>query len=64
MNADFSGRAIIVTGGAHGLGRAMARAFTERGGRVWTCDILDDALAETREACGGACETRVVDVRE
>jgi 3-oxoacyl-[acyl-carrier protein] reductase len=64
MNFDFGGRTVIVTGAAHGLGRAMAQAFTHRGGRVWACDILDDSLAETRELCGGGCETRVVDVRD
>jgi 3-oxoacyl-[acyl-carrier protein] reductase len=64
MNFDFGGRTIIVTGAAHGLGRAMAQAFAHRGGRVWACDILDDSLAETRELCGAGCETRVVDVRD
>jgi 3-oxoacyl-[acyl-carrier protein] reductase len=64
MNIDFGGRTAIVTGGAHGLGRAMAQAFVEHGARVWTCDILEDSLAETREACGAECETRVVDVRD
>jgi len=64
MNIDFSGRTIIVTGGGHGLGRGMAQAFVEHGGRVWTCDILEDALAETREMCGEECEIRVVDVRD
>jgi 3-oxoacyl-[acyl-carrier protein] reductase len=64
MNFDFNGRTIIVTGGGHGLGRAMVKAFVERGGRVWTCDILADALAETRNACGAECEAREVDVRD
>ncbi|UCC75035.1 MAG: SDR family oxidoreductase [Gemmatimonadota bacterium] len=64
MNLDFSGRTIIVTGGGHGLGRAMVKAFVERGGRVWTCDILADALAETGELCGTGCEAREVDVRD
>lgn len=64
MNLDFSGRTVIITGGAHGLGRAMVRAFSERGARVWTCDVLAEALNETRDACGGRCEVRVVDVRE
>ena len=64
MNLDFSGRTVIVTGGGHGLGRAMANAFAQRGGRVWTCDVLADELAETRELCGAACEARAVDVRD
>lgn len=64
MNLDYSGRTIIVTGGGHGLGRAMAQAFAQRGGRVWTCDILADELARTRESCGAGCEARVVDVRD
>ena len=42
----------------------MARAFAERGGRVWTCDILADELEETRNICGPKCEARVADVRE
>jgi 3-oxoacyl-[acyl-carrier protein] reductase len=64
VNFDFSGRTVIVTGGGHGLGRAMVQAFAERGGRVWTCDILAAALAETRELCGAGCEAREVDVRD
>lgn len=64
MTFDFTGRTIIVTGGAHGLGRAMARAFVERRGRVWICDILENELAASREVCGEGCEARVVDVRD
>jgi len=64
MNIDFSGRTVVVTGGGHGLGRAMVQAFVERGGSVWTCDILADVLAETRAICGAGCEARAVDVRD
>jgi len=64
VNFDCSGRTVIVTGGGHGLGRAMARSFVEHGARVWTCDILAAELAETRELCGAECETREVDVRD
>lgn len=31
---DLEGRAIIVTGGSHGLGRAMAKALAEAGGKI------------------------------
>jgi NAD(P)-dependent dehydrogenase (short-subunit alcohol dehydrogenase family) len=31
---EFSGRTIVVTGAARGMGRAIAKAFAEKGGRV------------------------------
>jgi 3-oxoacyl-[acyl-carrier protein] reductase len=67
MNMDFSGRTVIVTGAAHGFGRAISIAFAERGGVVWACDVIEDELAETKricEAAGGRCTVRTVDVRE
>jgi 3-oxoacyl-[acyl-carrier protein] reductase len=64
MNFDFSGRAVLVTGAGHGLGREMARSFAALGGRVWVCDVLSQPLEETREACGPACRARIVDVRD
>jgi 3-oxoacyl-[acyl-carrier protein] reductase len=67
VNADFTGRVAIVTGAAHGFGRAIALAFAERGASVWICDVVEDELHETRDLCGsarGRCEPRVVDVRD
>lgn len=67
MQIDFAGKAVIVTGAAHGFGRALCIAFARRGARVWGCDLLGDELAETRSLCreaGGICEVRVVDVRD
>lgn len=64
MSFDCGDRTVVVTGGAHGLGRAMVRAFAGRGARVWTCDVLADELAETQEVCGAGCQARVVDIRE
>ena len=67
MNIDFSGRVAIVTGAAHGFGRAIALAFAERGASVWACDVVEDELRETHDLCvaaGGRCEVRGVDVTD
>ena len=48
---DFSGKTAIVTGAAHGFGRAIGIAFAERGAHVWACDVLDDELRETEALC-------------
>jgi len=65
MNPDFTGKTVIVTGAAHGFGRAISLAFAKRGASVWACDVIGAELGETERLCrsaGGTCATRVVDV--
>ena len=67
MNIEFTNKTVIVTGAAHGFGRAIALAFAQRGALVWACDRLADELAETARLCaeaGGDCTARAVDVTD
>lgn len=67
MNVTFAGKTAMVTGAAHGFGRAISRAFAERGAVVWACDVIDDELRETEQLCreaGGACHAVRTDVRD
>jgi len=50
---DFSGKVGIVTGGANGIGAAVARGFVARGGKVVIVD-RDAAAGEALAASLGA----------
>jgi 3-oxoacyl-[acyl-carrier protein] reductase len=50
MDFDFSGKVVAVTGAAMGFGRAIARSFAARGGRVFATDIDASGLAKTAAA--------------
>ena len=66
MNIEFSGRTAIVTGAAHGIGRAIVHRLAAAGAQVWACDILPDELQETVDATepamGGSVQSSVTDV--
>ena len=54
----FAGRAGIVTGGASGLGKAVAARIVAEGGTVALWDMNAATLADTAQEIGGAhCET-------
>jgi 3-oxoacyl-[acyl-carrier protein] reductase len=62
---DFSGQVVVITGGAHGIGRGATEAFSAAGAAVWILDV-DKAAAETTavaiRARGGRASCMVVDV--
>jgi len=64
VNVAFGGRTVLVTGAAHGFGRAIAGAFAVRGARVFVCDVAEGELAVTADGIGEACTARVVDVTD
>lgn len=67
MHISFENKTVIVTGAAHGFGRAISLAFAQRGAQVWACDVLADEMEETRRLCieaGGGCEVRAVDITQ
>jgi 3-oxoacyl-[acyl-carrier protein] reductase len=55
---------VLVTGAAHGFGRAIAGAFATRGAAVFACDVVDHELAETVEILGAQGHGMVVDVTD
>ena len=65
MTLDFSGKTVLVTGAAHGFGRAICLALAERGATVWAIDIVQSEVEQTAQLCrekGGSCHARVVDI--
>jgi 3-oxoacyl-[acyl-carrier protein] reductase len=62
LNIEFEGRRVIVTGAAHGFGRAIAHAFSAHGAEVHAFDLNAEGLAETVARAEGHCESVTLDI--
>jgi NAD(P)-dependent dehydrogenase (short-subunit alcohol dehydrogenase family) len=63
VSGELSGRRILITGAARGIGAATARRLHARGARLVLAGIEPDVLARTAAECGDALAV-VCDVRD
>jgi NAD(P)-dependent dehydrogenase (short-subunit alcohol dehydrogenase family) len=61
---DFNGRTAVITGGAAGIGLAIARRLVASGGRVSLWDRDAAALEQARTALGTGTDVRAVDIAD
>lgn len=66
MGTQLEGRVAVVTGGARGLGRAIAQRFVDEGARVALWDLDGDVAERTAAELGGPDRARAfaVDVAD
>ena len=60
----LDGRSAVVTGGARGIGAAIARAYVDEGARVAIFDLDGARAAATAASIGEGCVARSVDVAD
>ncbi len=48
---NFADKTAVVTGAAHGIGRAIAAAFAAQGAHVWLTDVREAELQQSVQAC-------------
>src|SRR4051812_45233538 len=61
---SLAGLTVAVTGGANGIGRAIARQFAEAGSRVTIGDVDTDGADAAAEAIGGDARAAALDVSD
>jgi len=49
----FTGKNVVVTGGAQGMGKAISERFTAEGARVLVADLNAEGAAATAKELGG-----------
>jgi NADP-dependent 3-hydroxy acid dehydrogenase YdfG len=60
----ISGRTVVITGAASGIGRALAQRLSAHGCPVAIADIDERGLKDTEATVGGSTLTKVLDVRD
>lgn len=61
---DWSGKSAVITGGANGVGRALAARLLRDGARVMICDIEQTVLDQAVAALGGDVTGVALDVTD
>lgn len=61
--SEFAGKSVIVTGGASGIGAAIARTFHEAGASVGILDLDASRAAALAQQLGGNAFSAAIDVR-
>ncbi|MGV9362196.1 SDR family NAD(P)-dependent oxidoreductase [Amycolatopsis sp. NPDC003731] len=61
---SLTGRPVVITGAASGIGRALAGRLSRLGSPVALADVDEDGLKATAAALPGKVLTRVLDVRD
>ncbi len=61
---SITGRPVVITGAASGIGRALATRLSRLGSPVALADVDEDGLKATAAALPGKVLTRVLDVRD
>src|SRR5690554_4208793 len=61
---DLNGEVAVITGGAQGLGFAMAQRILQSGAKVSLWDRDDDALSRAVAALGDGASSQIVDITD
>ena len=67
MTIDLQNRTAIITGGALGIGLAIAKSFATANARIEILDLNEEAMAEAADAirqAGGDVQTTLCDVSD
>jgi NAD(P)-dependent dehydrogenase (short-subunit alcohol dehydrogenase family) len=61
---SLADKAVIITGGASGIGAEIVRAFSAQGAKVGFLDLDADASAALQDECDGTVDYEICDLRD